>query len=58
MPRYHTLGKIPPKKHTIFKNPKGDLKEHGIMVDRDEEGYLLQIFTKPLTNRPTLFGSR
>jgi 4-hydroxyphenylpyruvate dioxygenase len=25
------------------------------MVDRDEEGYLLQIFTKPFTDRPTLF---
>ena len=32
-----------------------ELKEHGIMVDRDDEGYLLQIFTKPLTDRPTLF---
>ena len=31
------------------------LKKHGIMVDRDEDGYLLQIFTKPLTDRPTLF---
>jgi 4-hydroxyphenylpyruvate dioxygenase len=31
------------------------LKEHGVMVDRDDEGYLLQIFTKPLTDRPTLF---
>ncbi|MCO4819533.1 MAG: 4-hydroxyphenylpyruvate dioxygenase [Bacteroidetes bacterium] len=31
------------------------LKEHGIMVDRDDEGYLLQIFTKPVTDRPTLF---
>jgi len=31
------------------------LKKHGIMVDRDNEGYLLQIFTKPLTDRPTLF---
>ena len=31
------------------------LKDHGIMVDRDDEGYLLQIFTKPLTDRPTLF---
>ena len=31
------------------------LKSHGIMVDRDDEGYLLQIFTKPLTDRPTLF---
>ena len=31
------------------------LKEHGILVDRDDEGYLLQIFTKPFTDRPTLF---
>ena len=31
------------------------LKKYGILVDRDEEGYLLQIFTKPLTDRPTLF---
>ncbi len=31
------------------------LKKHGIMVDRDDEGYLLQIFTKPITDRPTLF---
>jgi len=31
------------------------LKEHGIMVDRDEDGYLLQIFTKPIEDRPTLF---
>ena len=31
------------------------LKNLGIMVDRDEEGYLLQIFTKPVEDRPTLF---
>jgi 4-hydroxyphenylpyruvate dioxygenase len=31
------------------------LKQLGIMVDRDEEGYLLQIFTKPVEDRPTLF---
>jgi 4-hydroxyphenylpyruvate dioxygenase len=31
------------------------LKELGILVDRDEEGYLLQIFTKPIQDRPTLF---
>lgn len=31
------------------------LKALGIMVDRDEEGYLLQIFTKPVEDRPTLF---
>jgi 4-hydroxyphenylpyruvate dioxygenase len=31
------------------------LKKLGIMVDRDEEGYLLQIFTKPVEDRPTVF---
>ncbi len=32
-----------------------DLRRLGILVDRDEEGYLLQIFTKPLGDRPTIF---
>lgn len=31
------------------------LQELGILVDRDEEGYLLQIFTRPVEDRPTLF---
>jgi 4-hydroxyphenylpyruvate dioxygenase len=31
------------------------LAELGILVDRDEEGYMLQIFTKPVQDRPTLF---
>lgn len=31
------------------------LSELGILIDRDEEGYLLQIFTKPVQDRPTLF---
>jgi 4-hydroxyphenylpyruvate dioxygenase len=31
------------------------LKQLGILVDRDNEGYLLQIFTKPVEDRPTLF---
>jgi len=31
------------------------LKELGILVDRDEDGYLLQIFTRPVEDRPTLF---
>ena len=31
------------------------LKDLGILVDRDNEGYLLQIFTKPVEDRPTLF---
>jgi 4-hydroxyphenylpyruvate dioxygenase len=33
----------------------GDLAELGILVDRDDEGYLLQIFTKPIGDRPTVF---
>jgi 4-hydroxyphenylpyruvate dioxygenase len=32
-----------------------DLREQGILVDRDDEGYLLQIFTKPVGDRPTMF---
>jgi 4-hydroxyphenylpyruvate dioxygenase len=31
------------------------LKELGILVDRDEEGYLLQLFSKPVQDRPTVF---
>jgi 4-hydroxyphenylpyruvate dioxygenase len=31
------------------------LRELGILVDRDDEGYLLQLFTKPVQDRPTLF---
>ena len=31
------------------------LRELRILADRDEEGYLLQIFTKPVVDRPTLF---
>ncbi|MBK7811545.1 MAG: 4-hydroxyphenylpyruvate dioxygenase [Saprospiraceae bacterium] len=32
-----------------------DLKKLNILIDRDEDGYLLQIFTKPLQDRPTVF---
>ena len=31
------------------------LRELGILIDRDDEGYLLQIFTKPVLDRPTMF---
>ncbi len=31
------------------------LSELGILIDKDEEGYLLQIFSKPIQDRPTLF---
>ncbi|MFP8490275.1 4-hydroxyphenylpyruvate dioxygenase [Gracilimonas sp. Q87] len=35
--------------------PIEKLEDLGILVDRDDEGYLLQIFTKPVVDRPTLF---
>ncbi|SEE32812.1 4-hydroxyphenylpyruvate dioxygenase [Jiangella alba] len=35
--------------------PVEELKKRGILVDRDEDGYLLQIFTKPIGDRPTVF---
>ena len=35
--------------------PIEELQRRGILVDRDEEGYLLQIFTKPVGDRPTVF---
>jgi 4-hydroxyphenylpyruvate dioxygenase len=35
--------------------PVGELQSRGILVDRDEDGYLLQIFTKPIGDRPTVF---
>ncbi len=35
--------------------PIEELADLGILVDRDDEGYMLQIFTRPVTDRPTLF---
>mgnify|MGYP001392053498 CR=1 FL=1 len=35
--------------------PIEELKARGILVDRDEDGYLLQIFTRPVQDRPTFF---
>jgi len=39
----------------IIEEDLNELKKWGIMVDRDEDGYLLQIFTKPVEDRPNLF---
>jgi 4-hydroxyphenylpyruvate dioxygenase len=49
--------KIPERLGEHMKMMKEDLGEIkvAIMVDADEEGYLLQIFTKPVQDRPTLF---
>jgi 4-hydroxyphenylpyruvate dioxygenase len=38
-----------------IEEPVGELAELGILADRDDEGYLLQIFTQPVEDRPTLF---
>ncbi len=53
---------VPEGYYEIVSDRVGDIEEDirnlqklGILVDRDEEGYLLQIFTKPLVDRPTLF---
>jgi 4-hydroxyphenylpyruvate dioxygenase len=35
--------------------PIEELQSRGVLVDRDEDGYLLQIFTKPVQDRPTVF---
>jgi 4-hydroxyphenylpyruvate dioxygenase len=40
---------------SIMHEPIPTLQELSILVDADEEGYLLQIFTKPVEDRPTLF---
>jgi 4-hydroxyphenylpyruvate dioxygenase len=41
--------------HDPVKEDHERIKELGILVDADDEGYLLQLFTKPLQDRPTLF---
>jgi 4-hydroxyphenylpyruvate dioxygenase len=38
-----------------LEEPINELRSLGILVDRDEEGYLLQIFSKPVEDRPTVF---
>jgi 4-hydroxyphenylpyruvate dioxygenase len=44
-----------PERIGDIEQPLDDLRRLGILVDRDDEGYLLQIFTKPLGDRPTIF---
>lgn len=56
------LGAPPEAYYEMLPERIGDIEEDlkliqdlGILVDRDEEGYLLQIFTKPIQDRPTFF---
>ena len=53
---------VPSTYYEILENRVGkidedisELKNHGILVDKDEDGYLLQLFSKPIEDKPTLF---
>ena len=53
---------VPDTYYDLMKEKVGDvgedwqkLKEHRVLLDKDEEGYLLQIFSQPVQDRPTLF---
>jgi 4-hydroxyphenylpyruvate dioxygenase len=51
----HTYYEMLPERVGEIKESLDELAELGILVDRDDEGYMLQIFTKPVEDRPTLF---
>jgi 4-hydroxyphenylpyruvate dioxygenase len=44
-----------PRRVGKIREPLSELADLGILVDRDDQGYMLQIFTKPVEDRPTLF---
>lgn len=44
-----------PERVGAIKEPLEAIREAGILVDRDDEGYLLQIFSRPIQDRPTSF---
>lgn len=47
--------KLKSSKHPKIKETMKSIKKYGILVDFDEKGYLLQLFTKPIFERPTFF---
>lgn len=51
----HSYYEMLPARIGKIQEDLAELEEMGILVDRDEEGYMLQIFTKPVGDRPTLF---
>jgi len=51
----HTYYESVPQRVGKIDEDIAPLEELGILVDRDDEGYLLQIFTKPVEDRPTVF---
>jgi len=51
----HAYYEVLPERVGAIKENMEELAELGILADRDDEGYMLQIFTKPVEDRPTLF---
>lgn len=52
---YDNLRKNIPHMSIEIKEDIDEIQKLGILVDYDDKGYLLQLFTKPLEDRPTLF---
>lgn len=50
-----TYYEILPDRVGEIKESMDTIRELGILVDRDDEGYLLQVFTRPIQDRPTMF---
>jgi len=46
---------LPERVGSVVKEPLDKINELGILVDQDDEGYLLQIFSRPIQDRPTSF---
>jgi 4-hydroxyphenylpyruvate dioxygenase len=46
---------LPERVGDVVKEPLDKINELGILVDKDDEGYLLQVFSKPIQDRPTSF---
>lgn len=46
---------LPERVGDVVKEPLDKINELGILVDKDDEGYLLQIFSRPIQDRPTSF---
>ena len=51
----HAYYDMLPQRVGVIDESIEELADLGILVDRDDEGYMLQIFTKPVEDRPTLF---
>jgi 4-hydroxyphenylpyruvate dioxygenase len=46
---------LPERVGNVVKEPLDKINELGILVDQDDEGYLLQVFSRPIQDRPTSF---